>query len=210
MLDRVRASTRFRLRRFAKRTVLRDGTLETMWVRQVMNRSVGQRLADLEPAASSAVEISGSFWRREAWCSYTTLDYPAFDLCSPSEESPHWRTYDVVIAEQVLEHVEDPMLALGTLRKLGRPGGTVIVSTPFLIRVHPQPGDYWRFTPQGLRTILRQAGFEDIVVDSWGNRRCLRANLRRWAPYRPWHSLRNEVNYPLVVWGSAVCPASSD
>ena len=47
--------------------------------------------------------------------------------------------YDVVICEQVLEHVLDPGAAAANLRGLCAPGGHVVVSTPFLIRVHELP-----------------------------------------------------------------------
>jgi hypothetical protein len=40
----------------------------------------------------------------------------------------------------------------------------VVVSTPFLIRVHELRmygmNGYWRFTPRGLRTLLERAGLE--------------------------------------------------
>ena len=52
--------------------------------------------------------------------------FPAFDLCAPLTET---RRFDVVICEQVIEHVEDPWAAVANLRELARPGGHVIVST---------------------------------------------------------------------------------
>ena len=82
--------------------------------------------------------------------------------------------YDVVICEQVLEHVVDPFLAAEHLFELCKPGGHAIVSTPFLIKQHELPlyglRDFWRFTPRGLRTLLERAGFEVDTVASWGNR----------------------------------------
>ncbi len=81
--------------------------------------------------------------------SFDSLNYPDFDLCNPTPQS---RTWDVVICEQVLEHVIDPFGAAANLRALCAPGGHVIVTTPFLIKVHELPlygmNDYWRFTPQ--------------------------------------------------------------
>jgi hypothetical protein len=51
----------------------------------------------------------------------------------------------------------------------------VIVSTPFLIRVHELPaygmGHYWRLTPRGLRTLLDRVGLTVDRVEAWGNRR---------------------------------------
>ncbi len=81
------------------------------------------------------------------------------------------------MCEQVIEHVVDPWAAAANLRGLCSPGGHVVVSTPFLIRVHELPEwglhDYWRFTPRGLQTLLERAGLEVESVHSWGNRRCL-------------------------------------
>ena len=86
----------------------------------------------------------------------------------------------------------------------------MIVSTPFLIRVHELPHydmrDYWRFTPRGLRTLLERGGLEVDEVDSWGNRRLRRRQLRRWPAFRRWHSLRNEPDLPVQVWAFARRP----
>ena len=99
----------------------------------------------------------------------------------------------MVICEQVLEHVVDPCAAAANLRRLCTAGGHVIVSTPFLVKVHELPAyamrDYWRFTPRGLRLLLEEAGLEVDAVDAWGNRQCVVGNLSRWSAYRRWHSL---------------------
>lgn len=128
--------------------------------------------------------------------------YPEFDLCAPLEDRG---TFDVVICEQVIEHVVDPCAAVANLRALCTPGGHVVVSTPFLIRVHELWGmqDYWRFTPRGLRTLLERAGLQVDAVGAWGNRRCIAGNLDRWPAYRPWHSLRDEPDLPVQVWAFA-------
>jgi SAM-dependent methyltransferase len=55
----------------------------------------------------------------------------------------------------VLEHVPDPITATRNLLQLLRPGGHLIVNTPFLVRIHGSPGDFWRFTPDGMRLLLR-------------------------------------------------------
>lgn len=147
------------------------------------------------------VEISGEFWGDEPWRSHTNLDFPEFDLCAPPEELPG--PFDLVICEQVLEHVIDPITAVRTLRRLCRPGGHVLVSTPFLVPIHGAPGDYWRFTPDGLGRLLRTQGLEPLWVRSWGNRKVIKANFDRWVSRFPWQSLRNEPRLPVVVWALA-------
>lgn len=172
---------------------------DRQWGRVVMNRNLGALIDALHPERCSAVEISGDLHRDRPWMSYRSLRFPSFDLCAsvPAE------TFDLVICEQVLEHVVDPWRAVRTLRELCRPGGHVLVSTPFLVRVHKEPSDFWRFTPDGLRVLLESADLEVVALESWGNRACVRGNFRYWAPHRGWRSLRNEPAFPVMVWALA-------
>ncbi len=173
----------------------------------MLNEAVSRHIASLDPSRRTAVEISGDAQARHGWESFTSLNYPEFDLCAPLVER---QTFDVVICEQVIEHVLDPVAAVANLRGLCTPGGHVIVSTPFLIRVHELPmfgmHDYWRFTPRGLRTLLERSGLVVDAVGSWGNRSCVAGNLDRWPAYRRWHSLRNEPDLPVQVWAFARNP----
>lgn len=175
------------------------------WQRIVMNREIDSWINAAGPTGLSAVEISGNERAHHSWSSFTRLDYPTFDLCAEIVDIP--RRFDVVVCEQVLEHVPAPWLALERLRELASPGGYIIVSTPFLIRVHAGPGDYWRFTEDGLRVMIERAGLEVVESGSWGNRRCIRANMHRWARYRPWSSLKNDRRFPVAVWVIAQRPA---
>lgn len=185
----------------------RDGGPGEHWQRIRLNESVDAFLRGLGPERLSAAEISGSFHAARPWRSYVSLDFPEFDLCAPLGE--HER-HDVVICEQVLEHVDDPFGAAANLRALCEPGGHVVVSTPFLIKVHELPEygmrDYWRFTPRGLRTLLEAAGLTVEQVGEWGNRDCVIGNLERWPAYRRRHSLRNEPEIPVQVWAFARRP----
>jgi SAM-dependent methyltransferase len=188
------AERRFRARLYP------DGGPDDQWCRIVMNRRIADHIRALDPARLSAVEISGTSHRGYAWRQYTSSQYPALDICSPPADLPQ---YDLVVCEQVLEHVRDPWTAARTLHDLCRPGGRAIVSTPFLIKVHPTPDDYWRFTEDGLHRLLEGSGFVVDEVDSWGSKRAVRGNLRRFPPMRSWRSLRNQDEFPLVVWAFA-------
>ncbi|MGA9372053.1 MAG: methyltransferase domain-containing protein [Solirubrobacterales bacterium] len=178
------------------------------WQRIVLNDDVNTHIKALGPDGLRAVEISGDTHSGRGWKEYSSLMYPEFDICQPIEGADR---FDVVICEQVLEHVPDPFLAAANLRALCVPGGRVIVSTPFLIKVHEMQlihdmRDYWRFTPRGLRTLLERAGLDVDEVGSWGNRDCVVGNFDTWAAFRPWHSLRNEPDLPVQVWAFARRP----
>lgn len=205
--DTVRAS--WARGRGARDRLLLPGTDDPgeHWLRIPLNRSIDEYLRGLGPPAMRAVEISGRSHAARPWREYTRLEYPEFDLCAPMANHG---TFDVVICEQVIEHVVDPCAAVSNLCGLCRPGGHVVVSTPFLVRVHELPEwgllDYWRFTPRGMSALLERSGLEVEAVHSWGNRRVILGNFDRWAAYRRWHSLRSEPDLPVQVWAFARRP----
>ena len=178
------------------------------WVRVVMDRDVDRLIASIGPEHADTIEVSGSARSDHGWKSYRAVSFPDFDLTAPADVGE----FDVVICEQVLEHVDNPSTAVATLASLCRPGGRVIVSTPFMLRIHPAPADNWRFTPNGLRLLLEGAGLTVNHVGSWGNSSCIRANRAEWAAFRPWHravsrwALRNDPDLPQVVWAMAERP----
>jgi hypothetical protein len=177
--------------------------------RVVMNRTVDRFLRSLGPADLTCVEISGDGKAGLGWKHFVSLNYPQFDICEPTPQD----TYDVVVCEQVLEHVIDPFLAAENLRALCKPGGHVVVTTPFLIRLHELPmygmRDYWRFTPRGIRVLLEKAGLDVLEVGTWGNRIGVWANLKRWTAHRPWHPQGNNPETPVVVWAFARNPSQA-
>ena len=202
----ARATNR-RGRRLLRR-IRYGGRDQQHWVRVVMDREVDRLIASIGPENADVIEVSGRARAHHSWNSYRSVSYPDFDLLAPTDVGD----FDVVICEQVLEHVDDPNTAAATLASLCRPGGHVIVSTPFMLRIHPAPADNWRFTPDGLRLLLEGAGLTVNQVDSWGNSSCIRANRAEWAAFRPWHraarrwALRNDADLPQVVWTMAERP----
>lgn len=178
------------------------------WLRVVMDRAIGEFLASLDVPSCDALEISGNAHQALPWKSYRQAWYPELDLLDPKPLG----TFDVVLCEQVLEHVGgDPWVVFRSLAGLCRPGGHLVVSTPFMVRIHGEDSDFWRFTPQGMVLMASAAGLEVVTSGSWGNLWCIRANRAAggWAVYRPWHralrrfSLANDALNPQQVW--AVC-----
>jgi SAM-dependent methyltransferase len=66
---------------------------------------------------------------------------------------------DGVILQAVLEHVVDENDTLAECFRVLRPGGKLLVEIPFIQGDHPAPGDYRRYTEQGLRQIVERHGF---------------------------------------------------
>jgi len=181
----------------------RFGVSETCWTRVVMDRATAALVRGLPCQNLDVLEISGNKWQGFGFRSYRQVDYPAYDV---SEGPLAEGAFDLVIAEQVLEHVLRPLSAVSHVRRMLKPGGAFLVTTPFLLRIHDAPVDCTRWTETGLRFLLADAGFDsgNILTGSWGNRACVRANFRTWRRWVSWlHSLRNEPDFPVVVWAMA-------
>ena len=72
-------------------------------------------------------------------------------------------TFDVVLSTQVLEHCMNPNLYLSEAMRVLKPGGKLLLTTHGLFEDHPCPGDFYRWTSDGLRALITSIGFE---VDS--------------------------------------------
>jgi SAM-dependent methyltransferase len=71
---------------------------------------------------------------------------------------------DTVLLTEVLEHLEAPARALAECRRVLRPGGYVIATTPFSWPLHEEPRDFFRYSPHGLRHLSGAAGLEVAEV----------------------------------------------
>jgi SAM-dependent methyltransferase len=186
------------------KTVLHFVGYDTVdWVRVVMYRDCFEFVRSLGPENLDVLEISGGVhWRREFdFKSYRTTKFPEFDVC----EARLQEQFDLVIADQVFEHLPWPLRAARNVHAMVRSGGHFIVATPFLLRVHNSPIDCSRWTTTGLSYLLQEAGFEAdrIRTASWGNRACVTANFDRWSKRGFTGSLENEPDFPVMVWAFA-------
>jgi SAM-dependent methyltransferase len=174
---------------------------ENHWVRIVMDQETLQLVKPICHQEMRVLEISGDKWGKTGlFTDYTSVDFPDYDLCS----GPLAQQYDLIIAEQIFEHLPRPYAAGKNVYQMLNPGGYFLISTPFILKVHNYPIDCSRWTETGLKYFLAECGFPlaSMTTGSWGNRACIKANLTGWTEYNKWlHSLRNESDFPAVVWG---------
>lgn len=73
---------------------------------------------------------------------------------------------DIVLCTQVLEHVKDLGLVLDEIDRVLRPGGTIILTIPFLYNEHGAPNDYRRFSFHGAQSLW--PGWKVIALERQG------------------------------------------
>ncbi len=79
-------------------------------------------------------------------------------------------TYDVVVAADVIEHVDDPFDFAKRINALLRPGGVVLIATPNVESLIARtlrrwwwsviPNHYWLFSKRTLEDLMRRGGFD--------------------------------------------------
>ena len=134
--------------------------------RHLFSADADYRVADIGDAAPIRVRADG------------TIDHPD-------------ATVDLVTSFQVLEHVPDVRLYLDEAARILAPGGSLLLSTHGVWPYHPHPTDFWRWTQDGLRQVITQAGFEIDYQhgldrpDSHGDVPAISRRSARPSPRRP-------------------------
>lgn len=163
-----------------------------------------------EPMDGKLLGISGI----ENFCSLISktaevldVQYPEVDMQNlPYEDN----SFDFVISDQVIEHLEDPKKAVKESYRVLKEGGVAIHTTCFINYIHLCPKDFWRFSPEALRYLCKD--FSEILqCEGWGTRiailLCFLSERFRFMniPETKW-SIRhliatyNEERYPIVTW----------
>lgn len=87
---------------------------------------------------------------------------------------------DAVICLAVLEHVENPILAVEEMKRVLRPGGYCLIYVPFLYYYHAEKGyykDYWRFTGDAMEMLSK--GFSKMELTN------MHGALETWVKLSP-------------------------
>lgn len=105
--------------------------------------NIHPKIKNLELEAGANIDYVGS-----------VLDIP----CSDNE-------FDLVVAQEVLEHVKDPHKAVEEIYRVLKKGGHFYLQLPFIIGFHPCPNDYWRFTHEGIQELLEYSNFRTLELE---------------------------------------------
>jgi len=103
----------------------------------------------------------------------TTLDngpYPGIDVVHDLKDPLPFpdNSFDIILLSNVLEHFENTEQLLKECRRVLKKGGFVIGAVPFMIQIHQEPRDFYRFTLYGLEYHFKNAGYQNVSVEPLG------------------------------------------
>jgi len=144
-------------------SILNELARQDYW-RCIMYASLQEQL-EHERWIGTGVEFGGSnkviqnYFPRISW---EIRKYPKYDI---TKEGSFEKKWDVIVADQILEHVTEPWTAM---RLIGESTKIMaVITVPFMIRIHRSPEDYWRMTPKAIK-MLAEPYFKNIDIRSWG------------------------------------------
>ena len=135
------------------------------------------------------------------------VQYPVVDMQNMPYNDD---SFDFVISDQVIEHLEDPQKAVWESHRVLKNGGLAIHTSCFINYIHCCPKDLWRFSPEALKLLCKD--FTEIICcEGWGNRlaivlsflsdkfRFMKIPEIKWS-LRHLIATWNEDRYPIVTW----------
>lgn len=178
--------------------------------RVVMQKSSRRAIQALKPRTLDVAEISGRWGETFPFRRYQSYRYPEFDICEAPflDEDGKIQKFNLILANQVWEHLDRPYQATKNVRRMLKKGGHFWLAVPFFIPFHAVPHDCSRWTARGLKNLLVECGFDPdfIQADQWGNRHAAQRNLEEdWPPkyHADQDALDNDPQMPICSWAMA-------
>lgn len=146
---------------------------------------------------------------------FTVTSYPPVDVTDLGLFAD--ASFDCVVTDQVLEHVRQPWRALAEQRRVLVPGGVALNTSCSFNPVHDRC-DYFRFMPDGFRSLHEDLVGRVEMSGSWGNRE----SIGRFVTDRAksfdirgneelmTRATRTEAEWPWVVWCAARTPEGEE
>ena len=112
---------------------------------------------------------------------------------------------DVIVCDNVLEHVPNPAAVVNEIKRVLKAGGVVYMGVPFIIQYHSSPYDFQRWTIEGTRTLMD--GFMEMELKiACGPTSAMTAVVTEWLAIALSFNLDVLYNMWIIVWTVAFAP----
>lgn len=92
-------------------------------------------------------------------------------------------SFDTALCISVLEHLLEPQNALNEIYRILKPGGHLLLTTPWIFPFHGEPNDYFRYSRNALEYMFQKSGFDIVsITPTGGKARIMLVFFQRWFP----------------------------
>ncbi len=123
--------------------------------------------------------------------------------------------YDAIVMSEVLEHLHSPNLAIENIFHSLKENGKLIITVPFILPIHEEPYDYYRYTKYGLKFLLRN--FKNVCIENrnnWGETimvllaRTMRNENKSLVNFSIFFVILAYISYPFFWFVAKILPSN--
>ena len=82
-------------------------------------------------------------------------------VCNFSKKLPFKNnSIDAILCSNVLEHLPEPQMFLDEMSRVIKNDGTILILVPFVIKLHQEPFDFYRYTSHALKYLVERSGLD--------------------------------------------------
>jgi SAM-dependent methyltransferase len=144
------------------------------------------------------------------WDTLDITEYvPNIKIITPNEYSYPVAddTYDIVVSNNVIEHVKKIWTWIREIARITKPGGHIITVNPLSWPYHEAPVDCWRIYPEGMKALCEEANLA-VIFSTYESLECKHFHIDDIFPIYGGESLywwtKEKLDRSRISWNSFV------
>lgn len=135
-------------------------------------RKQGGTLLDLGCGPRPYLSLYRSAYTKTIGAEHPDAPFPKTDIdlyCLADNIPLEDNTIDTVLSTEVMHDMAEPSDMLSEVHRILKPGGEIVLTTPFVVPIVDGIYDHYRYTEQGLQYLLKKSGFTNITIQPVGD-----------------------------------------
>jgi len=110
--------------------------------------------------------------------------------------------FDYVLCTEVMEHVPEPKDFLKEIYRVLKPGGVLIMTIPFMVPLHEDPYDFYRYTKYGLKHLIESSGYTSHHIQPFSEYFGVIISLSISIHLKFWNVIAKKLHFPVLcsIW----------